>query len=666
MANWSNPTLTSTYTDFLGELKNRDDDLAKQFDGTTSSNLATGTIRWNSTTNRWQKWSGSAWAELTGTYALTALTTTGNATIGGTLAVTGATTLAAATATTPATGDNSTAVATTAYVRAQAYAPLASPALTGTPTVPTAAVDTNTTQAASTAFLLGQAGSTNPVMNGSAAVGSSLRYARQDHVHPVDTSRAPLASPTLTGTPAAPTAAAGTNTTQLATTAFVNAEIANDAPSKTGTGASGTWGISVSGNAATVSTNANLTGDVTSVGNATSIAAGVIVNADISASAAIVDTKLATISTAGKVSNSATTATDANTASAIVARDASGNFAAGDITIADKIIHASDTNTAIRFPAADTVTVETGGAERLRINSTGQLLMGPAVSSISTNGVPGGLQLHNYTNSNGAHLSIVKFNPDTGGGLLVLGKSKSATVAAGAVLANNDSLGSILFVGDDGTDLASNGASITGAVDGTPGPNDMPGRLVFSTTADGTAGSTEAMRINNAQELLIGYTADNGAFKLQVNSQIFATSATVATSDGRYKENVATLNRCIDLVNALRPVSFDWKPQQDITRIDEDGNSVLVREAHNFPDGKQVGFIAQEVREVLADKPWLGSIIKENVRPAIDDADGNELAPEEEFFGIAEGNLTAVLTAALQEAIAMISALETRIAALEA
>lgn len=59
-----------------------------------------------------------------------------------------------------------------------------------------------------------------------------------------------------------------------------------------------------------------------------------IVNADINASAAIVDTKLATISTALKVSNSATTATELNTASAIVARDASGNFSAGTITAA--------------------------------------------------------------------------------------------------------------------------------------------------------------------------------------------------------------------------------------------------------------------------------------------------------------------------------------------
>lgn len=121
MANWSNPTLTSTYTNFVTEVKDRDVDLALQFDGQTVSNLPTGAIRWNSGINRWQKWSGSAWGELATTYALTGLSTTGNASIGGTLSVTGATSLATATATTPATGDNSTNLATTAWVRAQGY-----------------------------------------------------------------------------------------------------------------------------------------------------------------------------------------------------------------------------------------------------------------------------------------------------------------------------------------------------------------------------------------------------------------------------------------------------------------------------------------------------------------------------------------------------------------
>jgi hypothetical protein len=88
----------------------------------------------------------------------------------------------------------------------------------------------------------------------------------------------------------------------------------------------------------------SLTGDITATGVTfdgtgnvqltTDIASGTIVNADINASAAIADSKLATISTAGKVQNSATTATDANTGSAIVARDVSGNFSAGTITTA--------------------------------------------------------------------------------------------------------------------------------------------------------------------------------------------------------------------------------------------------------------------------------------------------------------------------------------------
>jgi cytoskeletal protein CcmA (bactofilin family) len=118
------------------------------------------------------------------------------------------------------------------------------------------------------------------------------------------------------------------------------------APSTTGVNASGTWGISVTGNAATATALSSsrsfaLTGDVTGTVSsdltsgasiATAIAPGAIVNADINASAAIADTKLATISTAGKVANSATTAASANTPSAIVARDASGNFSAGTIT----------------------------------------------------------------------------------------------------------------------------------------------------------------------------------------------------------------------------------------------------------------------------------------------------------------------------------------------
>lgn len=172
MANWSNPVLTSTYTDFMNQLKDRDTDLALQFDGTTSTNLSVGTIRWDSTANRWKKWNGSAWAELAATYALTALSTTGNANIGGTFGVTGQTTLATATATTPATADNNTNIATTAFVKAQNYAPLASPTLTGTPAAPTAAVGTNTTQIATTAYVNAEIANDAVLIGGSTMTGA--------------------------------------------------------------------------------------------------------------------------------------------------------------------------------------------------------------------------------------------------------------------------------------------------------------------------------------------------------------------------------------------------------------------------------------------------------------------------------------------------------------
>jgi hypothetical protein len=93
--------------------------------------------------------------------------------------------------------------------------------LNGTTNGVTLAADTNSVALATTAFVVGQAGSATPIIDGTAAVGTSLRYARQDHVHPTDTSRAALASPTFTGTPLSTTAAVDTNTTQIATTAYV-------------------------------------------------------------------------------------------------------------------------------------------------------------------------------------------------------------------------------------------------------------------------------------------------------------------------------------------------------------------------------------------------------------------------------------------------------------
>jgi hypothetical protein len=82
---------------------------------------------------------------------------------------------------------------------------LVSPKFTGVPSGTTAAVNTNTVQLATTAFVLAQASKVNPLVDGTAASGTSYYYSRQDHVHPSDTTKAPLASPTFTGVVTIPT-----------------------------------------------------------------------------------------------------------------------------------------------------------------------------------------------------------------------------------------------------------------------------------------------------------------------------------------------------------------------------------------------------------------------------------------------------------------------------
>jgi hypothetical protein len=283
--------------------------------------------------------------------------------------------------------------------------------------------------------------------------------------------------------------------------------------------------------------------------------AGTIDNADINASAAIVDTKLATIATAGKVSNSATTATDANTASAIVARDASGNFTAGTITAAltgaasSNVLKAGDTmtgalvvplasaatpsitftgdlNTGIYSPGADQVAISTGGTGRLFIDSSGRLLVGTSTARD---------KLFNGTTST----NIPQFQSErAGGGLvnrllvtgnngtvpaneasqLILARSYGTTLNSYTAVTSADShLGAISFQGADGTEFVE-AASIQCFTDAACGANDMPGRIVLATTADGASSPTERMRIDSAGNVGIGTTSPGQS--LDVNGNI--------------------------------------------------------------------------------------------------------------------------------------------------
>lgn len=95
------------------------------------------------------------------------------------------------------------------------------PVFTGNPQAPTPPADNNSTSIATTAWYFGQAFNGSPVMDGVASSGNATQWARGNHRHPTDTTRAPLDSPAFTGLPTAPTPGASDNSDRIATTAFV-------------------------------------------------------------------------------------------------------------------------------------------------------------------------------------------------------------------------------------------------------------------------------------------------------------------------------------------------------------------------------------------------------------------------------------------------------------
>ena len=157
--------------------------------------------------------------------------------------------------------------------------------------------------------------------------------------------------------------------------------------------------------------------------------------------------------------------------------------ARSDVSIADKIIHTGDTNTAIRFPAADTFTVETGGSERLRADSSGRLLVGGGSTTTTCTALFQG-RSDGATNSANLRLSKGSYTPGT-----------------------TDSLGIISF-GDKGIQPA---AQIQVSRDsGTWSTNSRtPGAMLFMTAPDSASAATERLRITSAGLVRV---PDNGKF----------------------------------------------------------------------------------------------------------------------------------------------------------
>ena len=170
------------------------------------------------------------------------------------------------------------------------------------------------------------------------------------------------------------------------------------------------------------------------------------------------------------------------------------------VSIGDSIFHTGDSNTAIRFPAVDTFTVETAGSERLRVDSSGRLLVN---KTASTSNNIGGIGYANVAQIEGAAV---------GAGLNVSNTAETARInitwkETESGLSNGDKLGHLSF--GAGVANAVERARIECNAETTDGSNKRGGQLTFMTCADGGHEPAERVRITNAGLVRI---PDNGKF----------------------------------------------------------------------------------------------------------------------------------------------------------
>jgi len=307
-----------------------------------------------------------------------------------------------------------------------------------------------------------------------------------------------------------------------------------------------------------------------------------------------------------------------------------------------------------------------GGNDRILIGTTASRTMSGVTSDFFIEGTTyDDSSIGMAINANGANDCPAMF----------FGKSRGTSLGSNTIVQNGDRLFSMRIDGSDGTNLEQ-AAVIEVHVDAAPGANEIPGRITFLTTTDGSQYATEKMRITNDGRVGIGtaspsnysgqfvvYEDQSGAFNsyfLNDNSggyglgiqsdsgnQIFfyiggthqgtisssgGTTAYGTSSDYRLKENVVDLSNGITRLKALKPKQFNF----------------IADETNTLRDG----FLAHEAQEVVPE-----AVAGEK------DAEINDKGIG--YQQMDYGKITPLLTAALQEAIAKIETLEAKVKALE-
>jgi hypothetical protein len=326
---------------------------------------------------------------------------------------------------------------------------------------------------------------------------------------------------------------------------------------------------------------------------------------------------------------------------------------------------ASDTYLGTFAPGGSAMAFATlaGQVERARIDSSGRLLVGTSTARTNVRFGGGGetpttqLETAGNTYSNG--LSVINNSNSNYPANLWIGATGGSAIGSNTII-GSQTLGNINFVGADGSNLI-HGARIHADVDGTIGANDLPTRLVFSTTADGASTPTERMRISNGGQIsqfsdtgwenirassasaagttrsfYIGYHSATGvntgtlSYRVYTNGNVQNTNNSYgAISDIKLKENIVDANSQWDDLKALQVRNYNFKEGQTHT---------------------QIGLVAQEAELV---SPGLVSESPDR------DEDGNDLGTVTKSVNYSVLYMKAVK--ALQEAMERIEQLEQRL-----
>ena len=310
-------------------------------------------------------------------------------------------------------------------------------------------------------------------------------------------------------------------------------------------------------------------------------------------------------------------------------------------------VQGSDTNTGVFFPAADTVGVTTGGTERMRIDSSGNVGIGTSspnglidVASNSNSTVR--YYFRNANAGTGAY-TILDLGNDTSnlrGELFVTSSGNTSSWGANSLVMSNSGAYPILFATNNAERMRidSSGNVLINETSRWRGV----GKLSITTGADdGIAVKTDSAgliirKLSYSNAFLCLFENSGGTQVGAITTNGTNTTYTT-TSDYRLKENIASMSGALAIVNQLKPVTYSWKETGEVGQ----------------------GFIAHELQAVVPD-----CVIGE--KDAVD-ADGNP-----QYQGIDTSFLVATLTAALQELKALtdaqastITTLTARITALE-